>query len=946
MRYRLTISETERLQIRWVGFGILMFAIGIILYAAVFLFWAEQPDAPRGFIQLIFGTIMLLSTLPLPLSITTAILRYRLWNIDIIIRKTITYGALTGLVVLVYAFIVGGTTTALQSQNNVVLSLLALGAASIAFVPARRRLTQLVDRYLPYTPPPRQEENMNVASVQPIPIQHDDGSRYDRRLVSLSRLVFAFCVALFIVGWSSAILISQSADLSDTNTGLISDAVNLAILVVNGAVALLIIAKHPRHSIGWFMLVVSATFALRAWASIGDIHTEVPFSPPYDAVGDLSYWVGRWIWMPLTFGPIMFFALYFPTGRLISRRWRIVALANAAFLIGTVLTIILHPGPYPEISETDINPFPIAGGLEIAPILDILSAPFFVIAFIGTPASMILRYRRAEHVERTQLKWLFYPLGILATWLLFSLITSLFIPGGLPEYLTTMGIWLVLIITLAIPVTIGIAILRHRLFDIDIIIRKTLIYGALTGLVVLTYVLIVGGTTTALQSQNNLVLSLLALGAAAVAFVPARRRLTQLVDRYMPYTPPEPEPDMDAAISIQSITPLFQTERWDCILRSVTRAVAAITLTLVVLNIISLTMLVGRVVPELTELVSGNLSIWLSIIAINALAISVGIAIVRHKLFDIDIIIRKTLIYGALTGLVVLVYALIVSGVTTALQTQNNVMLSLLALGAAGVAFVPARRRLTQMVDHYMPYTPPPKAEDETDDIPNQITETQVISRWDNRLIFVSRLVFAVTLVLYVFGIMFVTALAAELSAQLSVVDILGLGSFVVVAFGIVGVLIISKYPRHAVGWASLFLSIMLALSVIGGILAVDFVEQGLDIPDWYNPTANILMWIVSWNWATYTVGTILFFTLYFPTGRLISKRWRWIALAGAGVIVLGALSSMLRPPDDWGQSVPDPSRVSDFGIYRHLLDRPLLHCGNFRFFYLNDLALSARGFR
>ena len=104
--------------------------------------------------QLIFGTIAKISFLLLPITIAFSILRYRLYDIDIIIRRTFIYGTLTSLGFGVYFLIVGGASTILQSQNNLFPALIAIGLVAVLFRPLLQRLQQATDRIMPYTPPP------------------------------------------------------------------------------------------------------------------------------------------------------------------------------------------------------------------------------------------------------------------------------------------------------------------------------------------------------------------------------------------------------------------------------------------------------------------------------------------------------------------------------------------------------------------------------------------------------------------------------------------------------------------------------------------------------------------------------------------------------------------------------------------------------------------------
>lgn len=147
-RYRRTASSIERLQIRWVGFGILSYATGAIIYLITFETWAYMPDAPRGFILLFFMPIVLLCTVPFPIIMTIAILRYKLWNIDIIINRTLVYSILMAFTVGIYVLVVGGLSILFNASGGPVFSLLATGIVAISFQTVRETVQRNVNRLM------------------------------------------------------------------------------------------------------------------------------------------------------------------------------------------------------------------------------------------------------------------------------------------------------------------------------------------------------------------------------------------------------------------------------------------------------------------------------------------------------------------------------------------------------------------------------------------------------------------------------------------------------------------------------------------------------------------------------------------------------------------------------------------------------------------------------
>ena len=245
----------------------------------------------------------------------------------------------------------------------------------------------------------------------------------------------------------------------------------------------------------------------------------------------ISTWIGTWVWLPSVTLTITFLLLLFPHGRLLSPRWRPVAwLAAAVTVAGTVLLAIvpwdlLNPGVPAQ------NPV----GVESLRYLGI--APPVPIFLIGIPttllsvASLVLRFKRSQSEERQQLKWFVYA-GVLIVGVLF---VPLLIPGAAASLLQ-------LFVMPLLPVAAGIAILRYRLYEIDLIINRTLVYGTLT----VTLVAVYFGGIVLLQGVGNVVLqvpfraligqeSALAVVVStlviAALFNPLRSRIQSFIDR-------------------------------------------------------------------------------------------------------------------------------------------------------------------------------------------------------------------------------------------------------------------------------------------------------------------------------------------------------------------------------------------------------------------------------
>ncbi len=291
---------------------------------------------------------------------------------------------------------------------------------------------------------------------------------------------------------------------------------------------MLIITHLPDNRVGWLMMIIALGAVNPDWL----ILASLPTTPTSLSPGLwLIIWLNYWLWIPVIF-PILLIPLHFPTGQPPSRRWNwvnwlAVGLALFFILLAAFLTRI---GPAVNVEWTLPNP--------IGFIPDDVAGPTLTGWFLGLATmalasviSLVVRYRRAQEIERQQIKWLLYVAALFAV--IYS-VTGMNSDSSSP----LIGILNVLSVPtiLAIPIAIVIAILRYRLFDIDVIIRRTLVYGALTGILAAMYysgvVLLqqIARLLTGQAGQSQLVIVVSTLGLAAL-FNPLRRRVQDFIDR-------------------------------------------------------------------------------------------------------------------------------------------------------------------------------------------------------------------------------------------------------------------------------------------------------------------------------------------------------------------------------------------------------------------------------
>ena len=258
-------------------------------------------------------------------------------------------------------------------------------------------------------------------------------------------------------------------------------------------VGAVIVAHRPRNRIGWLCstvgLLVGPAFLAQDYAWYTLVHN--PGSLP----GGLALaWLGQWPGAVAYGLVVTFLLLLFPNGRLVSPRWRIVAWAAAVDLAGIWAWIAFAPGPLGGAGLDAVSnplgiqwpgPPPRLLAAILSQALELLIAASALLILLSA-ASMVVRFRRARGLERQQLKWFTYaPLAGLIVWLASSVPTLM---SGAPSVVVGLRVYVVgAIISVGIPLAIGIAILRYRLYDIDRLINRTLVYGALTVLLGVIY---------------------------------------------------------------------------------------------------------------------------------------------------------------------------------------------------------------------------------------------------------------------------------------------------------------------------------------------------------------------------------------------------------------------------------------------------------------------------
>jgi signal transduction histidine kinase len=292
----------------------------------------------------------------------------------------------------------------------------------------------------------------------------------------------------------------------------------------------LVVSRRPRNPVGWISAVVGFFYAVSLVALSYGILDRSQFVGGSLPGANLALWVEHWTWFPPAILPMTFLLLLFPDGRVPSRKWKPVAWASAVGLISATFFMALIAGMHPgEMLEMGIIEETLGKG--ILNLLTITLVPMLVIGVIGSVVSVFVRFRGSKGAERQQLKWMAYAGSIL----ILGIILGSVLTGALPnnQVASELGIILTSTAQLGIVVAAAIAILKYRLYEIDILINRTLVYGGLTAITVGIYILVVGYLGELLQVQNNSIVPFMATGLVAVMFQPIRLRLQGLVNRMM-----------------------------------------------------------------------------------------------------------------------------------------------------------------------------------------------------------------------------------------------------------------------------------------------------------------------------------------------------------------------------------------------------------------------------
>jgi hypothetical protein len=349
-------------------------------------------------------------------------------------------------------------------------------------------------------------------------------------LAGLSVAMFLASVALHVLARSAPV--PSSWGTSQNLSGLLLIVPFLAFPLVGALIA----SRRHHNPIGWICLAVGLLWMLIAMI---DSYSYYGLARPGSVPFPMGiYALSEWLWVPAVGLVGTYLLLLFPDGRLPSRRWRPLGWLSGAVIVLLSAAVLLAPGPL-ESLEGVRNPF----GLEEHPWITTagyIFLPLFPLCILASVVSLVSRYRRSGGEEREQIKWIAFAASFVGLMYLVAMVASAMFPSEESWFAPGSPLWLDLLSYAAlasftaIPIAVGFAVLKYRLYNIDLLINRTLVYGSLTAMLVALYfgsivmlqrlfVVLTGERTTLAVVASTLVI--------AALFSPLRRRIQGFIDR-------------------------------------------------------------------------------------------------------------------------------------------------------------------------------------------------------------------------------------------------------------------------------------------------------------------------------------------------------------------------------------------------------------------------------
>jgi hypothetical protein len=366
--------------------------------------------------------------------------------------------------------------------------------------------------------------------------EHGRGDGGARVAFWLSWSLAGLCVAMFVASIALLVLARSAHVPSSWEANLtVGNLLGGALFLIFPLVGALIASRRPRNAIGWILLADGLLWMFLGMTDYYSVYgVASPGSIPFPVI---VAGVNNFMWVPAVglLGTYVF--LLFPDGRLPSRTWRPLARLSGVVILLVSILVGLTPGPLQNLGGMQ-NPFRLEGYPWVETTA-YLVLPLLPLCMVASVLSLVLRYRSSRGEQRQQIKWIAFAASVVGFLYLIAMVSSFVFPSagwfqaGSPLWLDLLGYAALSSFTL-VPIAVGFAVLRYRLYEIDIIINRALVYGSLTISLALVYV----GLVVSLQyvfraltggdSQLVIVASTLVIAAL---FNPLRRRIQSFIDR-------------------------------------------------------------------------------------------------------------------------------------------------------------------------------------------------------------------------------------------------------------------------------------------------------------------------------------------------------------------------------------------------------------------------------
>jgi len=328
------------------------------------------------------------------------------------------------------------------------------------------------------------------------------------------------------LGWAAAVVATVLAFTTAALAALGRDVSALVIPTELGFawMGCVLLAKRPNHPMGPLLCLIGLATAITGTAFAYERYTLIhsPGSLPFATA---MLWVNTWVWVPaLSLNLVLL--LVFPDGRLLSRRWRPALWATMAFLPLAVVGNAFMPQNMGGYFRNLPNPYAVASAQPVLVAVELLALACGLSALAAAVAGMVLRWRRADRVGRQQLKWFFAALPVTAAAWIVDVVAL-----GPDSQVTPVALVLGPLAGVLMPVAIGVAVLRYRLYEIDILLNRAVLYGSLSTVVAAVYLAVVAVARWVFGVDRGLAVQVLATVVAAAALWPLRGRVQRQVDR-------------------------------------------------------------------------------------------------------------------------------------------------------------------------------------------------------------------------------------------------------------------------------------------------------------------------------------------------------------------------------------------------------------------------------